>query len=82
MGVSLVATRISRGKHQMPPFPTIAVLLIPDGIHCVGLELANLLFRRPRTSIRQVIEDCEFGVVVARDVVGGKVTGHAPYCAR
>eukprot|EP00980_Cylindrotheca_fusiformis_P017015 scaffold5202_cov157-Cylindrotheca_fusiformis.AAC.2 len=23
--VSLVATRISRGKHQMPPFPTTAV---------------------------------------------------------
>lgn len=37
--VSLVATRISRGKHQMPPFPTTAVLLIAAGIHYVGLVL-------------------------------------------
>eukprot|EP00980_Cylindrotheca_fusiformis_P011869 scaffold2818_cov59-Cylindrotheca_fusiformis.AAC.4 len=66
--VSLMATRISRGKHQMPPFPTTAVLLIPTGIHCVGfvLTMVAVLFRRPRTSIRQIIEEGEFGVVVAR----------------
>eukprot|EP00980_Cylindrotheca_fusiformis_P012999 scaffold3246_cov69-Cylindrotheca_fusiformis.AAC.3 len=54
-------------------FPTTAVLLIPAGIHCVGLVLAlvAVLFRRPRTPIRQVIEDSKFDVVVAWDMSSG-----------